>query len=167
MEQNMNEQQFPVLLIPVLFIVAFAAIWSGVTVLLAYMSGWRALARRFGDPRPGRAEGEVRSGSARIGFNAVLAVNYKSVLTVRMGPEGVGLTLFRLFALASPPLLIPWSAMRQCRSWKRFGIVDCFRFETESPRVIVTLHGRSAVAVREAWFRWGAAAGATPDVALA
>ncbi|HEU0055516.1 MAG TPA: hypothetical protein VFQ39_20150 [Longimicrobium sp.] len=142
------------------FPVFFVALWLGVTVLISHVSGWRALAGRFAG-RPAHVDGSASMASGRMGYSAVFSANFNSILTVRVGRDGVGLALFRLFAATSPPLLLPWEALRECRSWKLLGTFDRFRFEVADTGVGVTLNGRAAVLVRDAWFRWGAAAGAT------
>ncbi|HEX8694234.1 MAG TPA: hypothetical protein VF746_17570 [Longimicrobium sp.] len=147
----MNESPVSIPLIILLFLVFFAVLWSGITVLLAYLSGWRALAGRFRGPL--RApEDTVGLASARIWRWA--PVRYGSVLNVSAGREGVGLSVFPLFALVSPPLAIPWEAMGDVRAWRSFGRFPRLRFSIADPAVTVTLHGRAADLVLAQLGRW-------------
>src|SRR3954447_22178364 len=91
----------------VLIPLAFVGMWAGVTVLLAFLSGWTSLARSYRGSLASVAD-SVSMGSAvmsRFG----LPVSYRGILNLSVGDEGVQLSVFPLFALASPRLLIPWS----------------------------------------------------------
>lgn len=145
----MNESPVSILLLIPLFLVFFAVMWTGVTMLLAYLSGWRALARRFRG-RLSVPEDEVGMASGSI--RRWVPVRYRSVLNVSAGREGVGLSVFPLFALANPPLAIPWEAVGECRAWESWG--RRFRFTAGDPGVTVTLHGRAADLVLAQLGRW-------------
>ena len=89
-----------------LFPVGFALIWSGVIFLLAWISGWRRLARTY-------RSATAPSGQAIGGFWAMIGpVSYRGVLTIRAAPAGLFLSVMVLFRLGHPPLLIPWSVIR-------------------------------------------------------
>lgn len=101
-----NLMFFLLLLIP-LIVVGFVLIWSGVVYLLAWLSGWRRLARRYRtDHKP--------SGPSMSSFVAMLGpVSYRGVLTIQTAPEGLYLSIMLFFRLGHPPLLIPWSAIKR------------------------------------------------------
>jgi hypothetical protein len=126
----------------VLIPVFFVGLWSGVTVLLAFLSGWTSLARTYRGALASVADG-VSMGSAiisRFGF----PVNYNHILNVSVGGEGVELSVFPLFALASPRLLIPWSEMTECRSYRALGMFDRFSFRPARGGVKIALAGNAA-----------------------
>ena len=83
----------------------------------------------------------VSMGSARMG-SAFFPTAYNGILNVSVSAEGVGLSLFPLFAIGAPPLLIPWDAMGEFRTWTLFGFP---RFQFSVGRVQVTLVGRAAL----------------------
>ena len=143
------------------FCVFFTVMWSGVTLLLNHLGGWRRLAERYAGELGGEYQ-EARISSASFGRG--LPVNYNGVLHLRVGPEGIGMRLLPIFALGARPLRLPWSALRDCRAWKSLGMFERFRFTVDGAGVVVTLSGRAAVLAREGWFRWGAAAGVTADL---
>jgi hypothetical protein len=89
------------------FIVFFAAMWFGVTGLLAVLSGWTSLATYW------RAQGALagerfRITSASMGVR-LLPVGYGNCLSVTVSDRGLGVSLFFLFRFLCPPLFIPWS----------------------------------------------------------
>jgi len=89
------------------FFVFFVAMWLAVTGLLAFVSGWFSLATRW--RAQGSASGErFRMRSATLGAK-FLPVSYGNCLTVTVSEQGLGLSIFLLFRLLSPPLFIPWS----------------------------------------------------------
>lgn len=104
--------------IPFAFLLAFAGMWAGVTLLLAHMSGWRALAARYKTDAP--PEGERRSwASARLN-----EVSFSSCLNLAFGPRGLRVEPMLLYRLFMPALLIPWADVR----FARFGSVLGFQY---------------------------------------
>jgi hypothetical protein len=126
----------------VLVPVAFVGMWAGVTALLSFLSGWTSLARSY---RGGLASvaGSVSMGSGIISRFG-LPVSYNHILNVSVGGEGVELSLFPLFALTSPRLLIPWSDMAECRSYRALGMFDRFSFRPARCDVKIALAGNAA-----------------------
>ncbi|MFL5382879.1 MAG: hypothetical protein ACJ8GN_10230 [Longimicrobiaceae bacterium] len=134
---------WPMLLFPVFFV----ALWAGVTLLLSFFSGWRSLAGTYRG-RLSVVERSVSMGSgmmSRFGFPASM----NNVLNVAVGAEGVQLSLFPLFALGSPPLLIPWSEIANCRSYRALGLFDRLSFRPVQGDVKITLAGAAARMVGE------------------
>lgn len=133
---------------PVVFApLGFAAIWAGVTLLLSFLSGWSSLAGTYRG-RLSSVRYAVGMGSGRMSRFG-LPTNLNNVLNVAVGAEGVQLSLFPLFALGSPPLLIPWSDLAGCRSYQRFGMFDRFAFRPARCDVKITLSGRAARLLRD------------------
>jgi len=144
---------YPVVLFPVFFV----GLWSGVTFLMSRLSGWSSLADSY------RA-GATRAGLAITG-SALLnhfgfPVSYSGVLYVGVGAEGVELSLWRIFALGSPPLTIPWGHLAECRSYQQLGMFDRFVFRPALGDVKITLTGRAARLLRDEAARRGLGAAA-------
>lgn len=89
----------------VLFIPAFAGMWSGVCYLLSKMSGWQALAEKYA--ARGLYSGETSLWqSGRMGF-----CSFRSCLTLGINHQGLYLALLPLFAMGASPILVPWQAV--------------------------------------------------------
>jgi hypothetical protein len=89
---------------PPFFFVFFAAMWVSVLYLIAMVSGWYELSKHFrfkgifyGESFPFR--------SARMRFY----VHFGNCLTVGADQSGLYLSVFPIFRIGHPPLLIPWS----------------------------------------------------------
>jgi hypothetical protein len=89
---------------PVLFSLVFViCIWSGVNLLLSWLSGWALLARKyrlrtkFNGPR-----WWLQSG--RLGI-----IPSHGAWIVGANSDGLYMAMFPLFRPGHPPLLIPWS----------------------------------------------------------
>jgi hypothetical protein len=80
--------------------------WTGISFLLSWLSGWRSLAERY---RTGGApDGErISWTSARIG-----SVSFRSCLNLTLAPAGLFLVPLLPFRMFMPPLLIPWADVR-------------------------------------------------------
>lgn len=85
-------------------LLAFAALWVAIVLLLSRWSGWSALADRY--------RGELRTPEGRWYFQSASMrwmTNYNSILTVSAGDEGLSLSILFPFRFGHPPLLIPWN----------------------------------------------------------
>jgi len=86
------------------FILLFAGIWIGVTVLISKTSGWLSLSKTYRSLKPfnGRRwsyqNAQLRSGGL-----------YGKCLTIGVNSEGLYLSVLFLFRIGHPPLFIPWS----------------------------------------------------------
>ena len=81
----------------------FVALWLLITTLLAGLSGWSGLARRF----PDRAETprfELKGQSGAMG----MGVQLRGILTFSVCPSGLRVTIWRAFAPFSKPFFVPW-----------------------------------------------------------
>lgn len=118
---------FLFLLIP-LFLVGFVLIWSGVIYLLAWLSVWRRLARRY---RCAKApEGSV--------FGTLWAmlgpVNHRGTLKIQPAPEGLYLSTMVFFRIGHPPLLIPWHAIKR-QDGTQISLVKMVALELGDPKI--------------------------------
>lgn len=137
-------ESFP--LSTVLNLLFFVAMWAFVSVALAVVGGWEQLAERYrGRLSAARQSAPMASGSLnRFGFPA----RYGNCLNVAVGDEGVQLSAIPIFALGAPRLVIPWSDLGSCRSWRVLGR-EHFAFHPVRADVKITLMGRAARIVRE------------------
>lgn len=126
----------------VLIPVFFVGLWAGVTLLLSFLGGWRSLARTYRGGLTSVARG-VSMGSGMM-TRFLFPVSYSGVLNVAVGAEGVELSVFPLFGLGSPRLLIPWNHVAECRSYRMLGMFDRFTFRPAQSDVTITLSGRAA-----------------------
>lgn len=118
---------FLLLLIP-LFLVGFVLIWSGVIYLLAWLSGWRRLARHYRCAK-------IPDGSLFGTFWAMLGpVNHRGTLRIQPAPEGLYLSTMVLFRLGHPPLLIPWHAIKR-RDGAQISLVKMVALELGDPKI--------------------------------
>ena len=84
------------------FPLAFVGMWFLVCGLLAYMSGWSALADRF--RATDRPSGRTLSGQVM----GIGSVNENGVTRLMVTPGGLYMYPLFLFRFKRPPLLIPW-----------------------------------------------------------
>ena len=94
---------------PIVFIIAFSALWVTVSLLLSHMGGWSRLARCYPDDITAKNEltkaSYLQSGSVGL-------VNYNSCLILGVSKSGLRLSVLFPFRIAHPPLFIPWSEFR-------------------------------------------------------
>lgn len=131
---------------PFWFLAAFVLLWCTVSAILAFGGGWFGLARRY----RGRPAEMVRSITMASGSFDGLGAHYGNCLTVSVSPAGIGLSVVLPFRAFHPPVLIPWSAIEQCESWKWLGLFDRTRVRFAAPRRSFTFYGRAARFVRDA-----------------
>lgn len=104
--------------LPFWFPFFFIAMWCSVCFLLSQMSGWSTMVQRFRLKRPFVGARKYFQ-SGMVGW-----VGYRSCLTVGVGQEGLYLAVLPLFAIGSPPLLIPWTGLSNLRKKKFLWIED-------------------------------------------
>jgi len=86
-------------------VVFLALVWYAVLALASWASGWRCLARAFGNQSL-VVGAPARFLSARIGH-----VEYSGILNAGAGDFGLALVPVRMFRPFHPPLFIPWTEM--------------------------------------------------------
>jgi hypothetical protein len=92
------------------FPVFFVAMWASVLWLISLISGWAVLGKRF---RHSRHFYDEMWGfrSAKMRFN----VHYGNCLSVGADKSGLYLSVFSIFRIGHPPLLIPWTQISVLR----------------------------------------------------
>jgi hypothetical protein len=85
-----------------------AFLWALVG-FLGWAGGWRSLSERYGAARQGRVE---PPGAVRWAYGGFGWVNYNGVLTVAADLEGLYVALPWWIAVGTPPLHLPWIALR-------------------------------------------------------
>jgi hypothetical protein len=105
----MNNDAFIVLpIILIGFPITFVAIWSFVCWLIALIGGWQRMAGHY------RTNNPPPPGSKKFDhiFGMVGVASYRATLNVAVAPEGLYLSVMRIFGVGHPPLLIPWADVR-------------------------------------------------------
>ncbi len=105
----------------------FVGFWMAVCFLLGSISGWRDVAANYEDSNPIRHP-RFKMIRGRVGF-----INYNNCLTAEAAPEGLHLSVWKLFRAGHPPLLIPWDAMHNAQA-KTFFFSENIHFDVGSPR---------------------------------
>ncbi|WP_260446313.1 hypothetical protein [Nostoc sp. UCD121] len=75
---------------------------------------------------------------SRMQSGSVGLVHYKGTLNVGITPQGIYLSIFPLFTLGLPPLLIPWSAIRKIEPANQL-FIERFRLYLSSPKAKLIL----------------------------
>lgn len=95
---------FPVMI----FLTFFTAVWLFVCFILARVGGWEKLARAY------RYDGTFNGKRWRFRSCKMNGyVNYNNCLTFSANPSGLYIDILPLFRFHHPPLLIPWSDIRE------------------------------------------------------
>ena len=136
----------PVWAPPLLFAACFVALWLFVTWLLSHTSGWVTLARIY--PATGDATGiPVRLRAVRMGRSGL--GQFRNVLTLWVGAQGMQLHMLFLFAINSPDLFVPWSDISVTRGRQFFFDYVELQFR-QAPEIPLRIYGKSAERVQEA-----------------
>jgi hypothetical protein len=117
--------------------ILFPLLWIFVCYVLSWSGGWRKLAKRFratelkGEPH--YLEGAI---VGRIGLFG--GASYRGCLTIRIHPEGLGLSVWFIFRAGHPPLFIPWKELRFIGEekffWFRFS-----KYQVGDPKITYIL----------------------------
>lgn len=92
--------------------------WLFACAMISLMGGWHRLAEKFRSASESHGE-KIRFASMAIG-TGLFPARYRHVLSVTVGPAGIGLSVIFPYRLLHPPLFIPWSAVESAqreRSW--------------------------------------------------
>lgn len=137
-----------------LFPVSFATLWLAVTAMLAKISGWRALARRFrAQALPPGEHFRFVSGSVGAGN---LPVSYRNCIMLDVAGEGLGVSLFFLFGVCAPPLFIPWREIESVGA-RRLWLQRSTEIVIRDSATRIRLHGRAGDSAARAFASYGAA----------
>lgn len=134
----MEAAAHPIAFDPRWFLPALIVGMAAVAALLAYLSGWRRLARRF--PPVAQIDGErFYFASAKMGLVPWFQINYGVCLIITVGRAGIYVSIFMPFRLLCPDFFLPWSAVE--------GIEE--QSSALSRRTVVHIHGtRVTMALR-------------------
>lgn len=106
----MNAAANPIAFNPQWFLPALVVGMVAVATLLAYLSGWRRLAKRF--PPVAQIDGErFYFASAKMGMVPWFQINYGVCLIITVGRTGIYVSIFMPFRLLCPDFFLPWSAV--------------------------------------------------------
>jgi len=131
-----------VILVAMSALIVMGLVWVGVLWLLALVSGWRVLTRRFEAERepPGKCFSMASGGLGLVRFNGALRV--------WVSDQGIGLGCLLPSLRAMPRLMLPWRAI----------------VSVEQHRVLF----RSSVRIKvDDWSSWISLRGAAGEAALA
>ncbi len=96
----------PIQLLPVILIIYFVALWCVVNLLLAYVSGWQKLAKKYkATQKPGGKAFRAQSGTIGV-------VPCSNSLHIQTNQEGLFVSITFLLRNGKPDLFIPWSEIR-------------------------------------------------------
>jgi hypothetical protein len=135
----------------VLLVVGLPALWVGVMALLSRVGGWSELAETH--PSRDHPIDEVfRFASLGLGAGW-FPVNYSRCLSVSVGPEGFGVSLWIPFRPFHPNIFIPWRAVESCRA-EKFFFVPCTAVYLSRPRTRLLFRGRLGRALQVEWAKF-------------
>ncbi|MGB8260433.1 MAG: hypothetical protein WCE75_08785 [Terracidiphilus sp.] len=100
---------------PWTFPVFFVCLWCGISYLIAWMSGWQELARRFASESEPYGD-TLSAGPWFIVVYLRYWTKYGGVVRMRAAAGGLYLSAIFLFRLGHPPLRIPWNEIRVGRT---------------------------------------------------
>jgi hypothetical protein len=116
-----------------LVIGAIVVLTLAVSSLISLIGGWIFLARKYPE-RPFKADQTFSLNSAYFGR---IIGGYRTCISVRMNSFGLRLAIFPLFRFMHPPIVIPWSAVRNCAQSRLFGFCPALRLDVAQwPRPI-------------------------------
>jgi hypothetical protein len=132
------------------FFLVFLTMWIGVTGLLARLSGWAGLARRF--PVGTAPSGQnFRFVSGSMG-RRLFPVSYGNCLFLDVGPYGLKLSILFLFRFQSPPMFIPWSQVESVTD-KRILFIPYVAIKIRDQWPIISIRGQAAQCLRDTYAR--------------
>ncbi|MEN6331728.1 MAG: hypothetical protein ABFD57_07065 [Smithella sp.] len=101
-------EPFLIILPVVMFAMSFIPIWLFVCLILSRVGGWKKLAQVY------RYDGQFSGNRWRFrSCRMNRFVNYNNCLTFGAGAEGLYINIFPVFRFHHPPLLIPWSDIKE------------------------------------------------------
>jgi hypothetical protein len=114
------------------FLPLFVVGLLGIAGLLAILSGWRTLAKRF--PPVTQVDGErFHFASAKMGLVSWFPVNYGGCLIITVGRTGLSVSIYLPFRYLCPEFFVPWSAVESVEE----------RSSALSRRTVVRIRGSS------------------------
>lgn len=102
--------------------------------MLAFLSGWRQLARQF-PPLVQSAGERFYFASAKMGLVRWFLINYGACLIITVSRAGIYVSIFMPFRLICPDFFLPWSAVETVEE----------HATALSRRMVVRLHGSPVI----------------------
>lgn len=121
------------------FFTLFIGGWLAICCFLSFIGGWHALAKRYRSTIS--TSGKLFSFASMGLGRGFFPVSYRSCLFVRLDSTGIALSVFPLFRFFHPKLLIPWSAVSDCKR-ERFWFMDCTAVYVFEPQTRMLFRGR-------------------------
>jgi hypothetical protein len=145
---HLNKNPVPrlaALLLPIILL-CWAVTICAVSLLIAWLSGWSLLARRFRASEPWYGESWGWQSARFRGW-----CGYNNCLNVGANQQSLFLSVMLPFRFFHPTLLIPWQEMEVQTGKMFFGYYDTatFRIGTEE-RVTVRIYGKLVSRLRQA-----------------
>jgi hypothetical protein len=129
-------------LVPILtqggLVALLISLWMGIALALAHLGGWRSLAREY-RASSGFAGRRFHFQSGRFGG----WVGYNSSLTAGSDVFGLHLSVWSIFRMGHPPLLIPWQEVSVSIEKHRWISVAVLTF-ARNPGITVRITRRLA-----------------------
>lgn len=95
------------LLILVLFLIFFSALWLGITTLLVRLSGWQRLAERYPD-KDDTARSTLLWQTGAIGRGPITGVSFRNALNFAICGRGLRVSIMKMLAPFAAPIFVPW-----------------------------------------------------------
>lgn len=122
-----------------LFFPCFVLIWCIVCARLSFKGGWYHLAKAF--PERSLSNAKRFFSPIAMGFGW-FPVHYSAfAVSIRVGQEGIGLTVFPIFRAFQAPMVIPWNAF-ECRK-EKFWFRSCAAVYITQPTNRILFMGRA------------------------
>lgn len=160
----MNADALPFYIEPMWLVPILVAAWFVLCGLIAHLSGWASLARRFAadDLRQMVVANPVGGERFRFASGSLgrryLPVNYNGCLFVTVSSEGLHLSILFLLRYLSPPLFIPWSSVGSVKS-RSFLSFNHYTFTIRDHWSRIGLMGKAGESAKAAY---DAVSGAQP-----
>jgi len=137
-------------LIP-LFLLGFSCLWCGVCCLLSLIGGWHTLSKTYRRQtvRDGKLFGfaSMALGSTESPWRW-FPVNYNGCLFIKVGDQGLDISILFPFRMLHPPLHIPWSAIESC-SEQKLLFSKSVQVKLAAPRQQLNFGGPAGKAILE------------------
>jgi hypothetical protein len=121
-----------------------------------YPGGWHALSVRYRHAKRPAGECLFRLATIHLGLG-FFPLGYRESIFASIGSDGITISKYRLFRYWSPPLLIPWSAVSECKRETRTSLWTLFGTATavylSEPQTRLLFPGTLGRAIYAFWSR--------------
>lgn len=124
--------------------------WSGISVLLANLSGWTSLSRYLRADSPPSGE-RFQFVSGAMG-QRLFPVSYSACLFVDVSDTGFRLSILFPFRLLSPPLFVPWTQVTSVAE-RHFLLVRYTEIRLRDHWPTIAIRGKAGNSIRQAYER--------------